>query len=247
MSHISKKIAVITGAAKGIGMAIAIRMANDGCYVVITDIDEENSRNLVQKIGPNNSQFIYCDISSEKEVKNLFKTIIAEHQKVDILINNAGIIHDNMIWNMPVEDFELVINVNLKGTWLMCKETAIIMRKQNYGRIINISSRSWLGNAGQSNYSASKAGIVSLSRVLALELGKYNISVNAVAPGLIDTPLTQRLKPEILQKLLDAQPSKEMGHPDDVANTVAFLAAENTNFITGQVIHVDGGKSIGTV
>ena len=150
-----------------------------------------------------------------------------------------------MIWNMPVEDFDAVMNVNLKGTWLMCREAAKAMKQQNHGRIINISSRAWLGNKGQSNYSASKAGIIALTRVLALELGKYNVYVNAVAPGLIDTPLTQKLDKEVLQKLIDAQPAKTMGRPEDVANAVLFLASESTQFITGQTIYVDGGKSIG--
>ena len=127
----------------------------------------------------------------------------------------------------------------------MCKEAAKIMRQQKSGRIINIASRAWLGNRGQSNYSASKAGIVGLTRVLALELGKYNVCVNAIAPGLIDTPLTQVLPEDVKQKLIEAQPTKTMGKPEDVANAVAFLASDETQFITGQTIYVDGGKSIG--
>ena len=160
-------------------------------------------------------------------------------------MNNAGIIRDNMIWNMPAEDFDLVMNVNLKGAWLMCREVSKMMKEQKSGRIINISSRAQLGNRGQSNYSASKAGIVALTRVLALELGKYNVLVNSVAPGLIDTPLTQKLEKGVLEKLVELQPTKTLGKPEDVANVVAFLASENTQFITGQTIYVDGGKSIG--
>jgi len=178
-------------------------------------------------------------------VKSLFEKIVKEFKQVDVLVNNAGIIRDNMIWNMPSEDFDLVINVNLKGTWLMCREASKIMKQQNSGRIVNISSRACLGNRGQSNYSASKAGMIALTRVLALELGKYNVYVNAVAPGLIDTPLTQKLEKEILQKLIETQPTKSMGKPNDVANVVAFLASEKTQFITGQTIYVDGGKNIG--
>lgn len=147
---------------------------------------------------------------------------------------------------MPVEDFDKVININLKGTWLMCKKAGVIMREQKSGRIINIASRAWLGNKGQSNYSASKAGVVSLTRVLALELGSYGVLVNAVAPGLIDTPLTQKLPENVQEKLIQAQPTKKMGQPKDVANVVAFLSHENTQFITGQTIYVDGGKSIGS-
>ena len=147
---------------------------------------------------------------------------------------------------MPAEDFDKVISVNLRGTWLMCRAAASVMKEQKSGRIINVASRAWLGNPGQSNYSASKAGVVGLTRVLALELGRYNVLVNAVAPGLIDTPLTQALSEDVLAKLINAQPTKTIGSPDDVAHTVAFLANENTKFITGQTIYVDGGKSIGS-
>ena len=146
---------------------------------------------------------------------------------------------------MPSSDFDFVLQVNLKGPWLLCKEAAVLMTKRRSGRIVNISSRAWLGNPGQSNYSASKAGIVGLTRVLALELGRYNILVNAVAPGLIDTDLTRSLKPEVLQKLIEAQPTKSMGKPQDIAHVVSFLANPATSFITGQIIYVDGGRSIG--
>jgi len=161
------------------------------------------------------------------------------------LVNNAGIIRDNMIWKMPVGDFDQVVQINLKGTWLMCREAAKLMKEQNSGRIVNIASRAWLGNPGQSNYSASKAGVISLTRVLALELGKYNVLVNAIAPGLIDTPLTQKLEKDVLEKLILSQPTRSMGQPSDVANAVSFLVSESTHFITGQVLYVDGGKSIG--
>ena len=146
---------------------------------------------------------------------------------------------------MSMEDFDSVLNVNLKGTWLMCREASRIMKEQKSGRIVNISSRAWLGNAGQSNYSASKAGIVALTRVLALELGRHNVLVNAIAPGLIDTPLTQKLNPAVLGKLIEAQPTKTMGKPEDIANLVSFLVSVQNQFITGQTIYVDGGKSIG--
>jgi NAD(P)-dependent dehydrogenase (short-subunit alcohol dehydrogenase family) len=241
----NKKTAIVTGAAKGIGKAIAERLSSDGFFIVIVDVDSENGSKLARSLGDDKASFYNCNIQSEDEVTGLFSKVIKEHKKIDVLVNNAGIIKDNMIHKMTVEDFESVIDVNLKGTWLMCKEAAKIMREQKSGRIINISSRAWLGNAGQSNYSASKAGIVGLTRVLALELGKYNVLVNAVAPGLIDTPLTQALTEEVRSKLIQAQPTKTMGKPEDIANAVSFLANENTQFITGQTIYIDGGKSIG--
>jgi NAD(P)-dependent dehydrogenase (short-subunit alcohol dehydrogenase family) len=241
----NKKTAIVTGAAKGIGKAIAERLSGDGFFIVIVDVDNENGSKLAWNLGNDKASFFNCNIQLENEVSGLFSKIINEHKKVDVLVNNAGIIKDNMIHKMTLDDFESVIDVNLKGTWLMCREAAKIMREQKSGRVINISSRAWLGNAGQSNYSASKAGIVGLTRVLALELGKYNVLVNAIAPGLIDTPLTQALTEEVRNKLIQAQPTKTMGKPEDIANAVSFLANEKTQFITGQTVYIDGGKSIG--
>lgn len=240
-----KKIAIVTGAANGIGKAIAKKLCDDGFYVIAVDVDENNGKTLSSLIGEGNCKFLKCDIQSEEEVKKLFVSVKNDFKEVDLLVNNAGIIRDNLIQNMTSEDFDKVISVNLKGTWLMCREAASMMKEQKRGRIVNIASRAWLGNAGQSNYSASKAGVVSLTRVLALELGRYNVFVNAVAPGLIDTPLTKSLRDDVLQKLINAQPTKTIGTPEDVAQAVAFLADDNTKFITGQTIYVDGGKSIG--
>ena len=240
----NKPIAIVTGAAKGIGKAICTRLVNDGYLVAAVDMDP-NGTTLLSELGETNLEYHLMNICEEQKVKELFAALMERHGRIDTVINNAGIIRDNMIWNMSVDDFDDVINVNLKGTWLMCREAAIIMKAQKSGRIVNIASRAWLGNRGQSNYSASKAGVVALTRVLALELGKYNVSVNAVAPGLIDTPLTQKLGKEVLQQLINAQPTRSMGSPEDVANTVAFLASAQTQFITGQTIYVDGGKSIG--
>jgi NAD(P)-dependent dehydrogenase (short-subunit alcohol dehydrogenase family) len=240
-----KQIAIVTGAGNGIGKAISQRLATDGFFVWLIDIDKSSGEIAAEEIGKDNAAFYLADISDEKQVVELFQDIEKKHERIDVLVNNAGIIRDNMIWNMDAADFDLVIKVNLKGVWLMCREAAKKMKQQNAGRIINISSRAWMGNIGQTNYSASKAGVIGLTRSLALELGKYNISVNAVAPGLIDTPLTQKIKKEVLEKLIQAQPTKTMGKPEDIANTVSFLVSEKTNFITGQTFYVDGGKSIG--
>lgn len=241
----NKKIALVTGAANGIGKSIVEKFINEDYFVVAIDIDERNGELLVDKFGLSNLFFVNADISNEREIKDLVMGVLNNYHKIDVLVNNAGVIRDNLIWNTPVEDFDLVLNINLKGTWLLCKEVAKIMKEQKFGRIINIASRAWLGNRGQSNYSASKAGVIALTRVLALELGRYNVCVNAVAPGLINTPLTKKLSQEVLRKLIEAQPTRTMGEPEDVANVVSFLASEKTNFITGQTIYVDGGKSIG--
>ncbi len=241
----NKPVAIVTGAAKGIGKAICARLIKNGFNVIAVDMDPDGASGLFTELGNDSLEYHKMNICEELKVKELFAELMARYGRIDAVVNNAGIIRDNMIWNMSVDDFDAVINVNLKGTWLMCREAAIVMKAQKSGRIVNIASRAWLGNRGQSNYSASKAGVVALTRVLALELGKYNVCVNAVAPGLIDTPLTQKLEKDVLQQLINAQPSKSMGSPDDVANTVAFLASAHTQFITGQTIYVDGGKSIG--
>ncbi len=239
-----KQIAIVTGAAKGIGKAITQRMVRDNYMTIIVDVDKKNGEALAEELG-SSAKFIACDISKEKEVDQLFKTVVDTYKSVDVLVNNAGIISDNMIWKMPVEDFDKVIEINLKGTWLMSKAAAIVMREQKRGRMVNIASRSWLGNRGQSNYSASKAGIVGLTRVLALELGKYGVLVNAIAPGFIDTPLTQKLPKNIQEQLIESQPIKTIGKTEFIANAVAFFSNKNTKFITGQTLYVDGGKSIG--
>lgn len=239
-----KRVAIITGAAKGIGKAISERMVKENYVTILVDVDNENGIILAKKLG-DSAKYIFCDISNHQEVENLFKTVVDEYGGIDVLVNNAGIIRDNVIWKMPEEDFDKVMDVNLKGTWLMCKVAGTLMREQKKGRIVNIASRAWLGNRGQSNYSASKAGVVGLTRVLALELGKYGVLVNAIAPGLIDTPLTQKLPQDVQDKLIEAQPTKTMGKPEDIANAVSFLCDDKTQFITGQTIYVDGGKSIG--
>lgn len=235
------KTVIVTGGTQGIGKAISNKLLEENYFVVIADITDTDEK-LVK-----NTLFVKCDISKEEEIQNLYSMIISKRKKIDAVVNNAGIIRDNVIWKMLKEDMDKVIDVNLKGTWMMCKEAAKIMKEQKYGRIVNISSRAWLGNnAGQSNYTASKAGIVGLTRVLALELGKYNVNVNAIAPGLIDTPLTQNLSENVLKDLINAQPTKKMGKPIDIANAVSFLLSEKSDFITGQIIHIDGGKSIGS-
>lgn len=240
-----KRFALVTGAAKGIGKAITDKLISENYLVLAIDVDVRNGIKLITQHGNEKIQFAKADISNEKTVKLLFEKIVKKFGRIDVVVNNAGIIRDNMIWKMSAEDFDAVVQINLKGVWLMCREAAKIMKEQKSGRIINIASRAWLGNRGQSNYAASKAGVVALTRVLALELGKYNVLVNAVAPGLIDTPLTRKLEKSVLQKLVEAQPTKTIGKPEDIANVVSFLASEKTQFITGQTIYVDGGKSIG--
>ena len=239
----TSRVAIVTGGAQGIGEAIAVRLASEGCFVVIAD--RNSGPGLAAAARMEHAAFHCCDVSDEGEVRQLFEHVLHSYGRVDILVNNAGIIRDHMIWKMTPEEFDSVIRINLRGTWLMCREAAIIMKERKAGAIVNITSRAWLGNPGQTNYAASKAGIVGLTRSLALELGPHHVRVNAVAPGLIDTPLSRGLPPEVQEKLINAQPTRSMGQPQDVAEAVAFLASDRSQFMTGQVLYVDGGKSIG--
>lgn len=245
MSTQNKPVAIVTGATKGIGKAIAQTLAANNHFVILVATNEERGLETKKEIGADLCDFVKCDISEEADVAQLFDKVLKQQGRIDAVVNNAGLLRDNMIWKMSVEDFDYVIKINLRGTWLMCREAAKIMKEQKSGRIVNITSRAWLGNMGQSNYSASKAGIIGITRVLALELGKHNVTVNAVAPGLIDTPMTQALPEDVRLKLINAQPTKSIGQPDDVAGIVTFLVSPGSKFITGQTIYVDGGKSIG--
>jgi len=236
------KIVLITGGAQGIGASIVDEFLHGGAKVIIMDLMW--SDNFSSSRNPNLRE-ITGDVSRSGDVNRVVSQIIGEFGCIDVLVNNAGIIRDNVIWKMPEADFDSVISVNLKGPWLMCKAVAPVMRRQKSGRIVNIVSRAWLGNVGQSNYSASKGGLVSLTRVLALELARDYITVNAVAPGLINTPMTRKLDPEIFQKLEMALPGKRAGTPEDIAYAVTFLASGKARFINGQVLYVDGGRSIG--
>lgn len=239
-----EQVILITGAAKGIGAAIATRLVAEGHVAVLLDLDDTAGNALAAQLGPQ-AHFLHADITDERMVGETFGTVMDRFGRVDILVNNAGIAKDNVIWKMPTADFDSVVDINLKGTWLMCKHAAIAMRQQQHGRIVNLASRAWLGNPGQTNYSASKAGVIGLTRALALELGKHGVMVNAVAPGLIDTPLTQALTGEVKERLIATQPLRTMGRPEDIAQVVAFLCDERTTYITGQTLYVDGGKSIG--
>jgi NAD(P)-dependent dehydrogenase (short-subunit alcohol dehydrogenase family) len=233
------KTVLVTGGARGIGRAIVDHFVTHKARVFVMDVDPSG-------IIDNEHISTYAgDVSRSADATAFVKLAVKQTGRIDILINNAGIIRDNVIWRMTEEEFDAVLSVNLKGSWLLSREVAGVMREQKSGRIVNIVSRAWLGNFGQSNYSSSKGGLVSLTRVLALELAKYNVTVNAIAPGLIDTPMTKALPPETLKKLIAAQPGRKAGTPEDIAHAVAFLSSSKARFITGQLLHVDGGKSIG--
>ena len=239
------KIALITGATRGIGKQIAITLAENGFDIAINyrkeNEDLENTKKEIEKIG-RKCVAVKGDVSSYEDCENFVKEVIAQYGKIDVLVNNAGITKDNLLMRMKKEDFEDVLNVNLVGTFNVTKNVIPYMMKERNGRIINISSVVGIaGNAGQTNYSASKAGIIGFTKSLAKEVASRNILVNAVAPGFIETNMTDVLRDEIKENIAKNIPLKRMGNAKDVANLVNFLASNESSYITGQVINVDGG------
>jgi NAD(P)-dependent dehydrogenase (short-subunit alcohol dehydrogenase family) len=245
--NVNEKIAIVTGSGSGIGEGIAMKLGEKGATVIINDIDAAKAEAVVGNIrkAGGTAFFKIADVTKSEQVEAMAEEVFDEFGRIDILVNNTGVVRDNLIVNMPEEDWDLVIDINLKGAWVTSKYILPKMKEKGYGRVVNISSRAWLGQVGQSNYSASKGGLVSLTRALALEFAKYGITVNCVAPGLINTPLIRGLRQDVQERLIKAQPTPMIGQPDDVANSVYFLASEEARYITGQVLHVDGGKSLG--
>ena len=239
------KCAIVTGAAKGIGKAIALKLASLGANIVLNYRSSEEkaieTENEIKALGVEVLR-VKGDISNISDVENLINTAKENFGKIDIMVNNAGITKDTLILRMKEEDFDSVINVNLKGVFNCLKTITPVMVKQREGKIINLSSVVGLsGNAGQVNYAASKAGVIGMTKSLAKEVGARGITVNAVAPGFIETDMTEVLGDKFKEEAKKAIPLKRLGKPEDVANVVAFLASEDANYITGQVIQVDGG------
>jgi NAD(P)-dependent dehydrogenase (short-subunit alcohol dehydrogenase family) len=244
------RVAVVTGSTRGIGKAIALALAQRGAKVVVADIaPEEEMYQVVEEIRSLGVDGISVHTDTRKlaDAKVLIEKTVSTFGRVDILVNNAGIIRDRRFLNMSEEEWDTVLETNLKGYFLCAQAATKYMVEHSYGRIINIGSRGWLGSKGQANYCASKAGVVGLTRALALELGKYQITVNCIAPGVIDTPLFRSLKPDVQENLYKSQPTGKIGSPQDVAFGAVFFASDEASFITGQILYVCGGKSLGIV
>ena len=242
------KVALVTGASRGIGHTIALRLGAAGARVVVNDVvfreGPEAAAEAVRSVG-GEARVIQADITKAEQVQKMFQQVEAEWGSVDILVNNAGITRDGLIMRMSEEDWDAVLTVNLKGAFLCCRAAARSMIRKRWGRIINMSSVVALaGNPGQVNYSASKAGLIGMTRTLAKELASRNITVNALAPGFIDTDMVKTMSEDARKQALSRIPMGRLGTPEDVAAVVAFLATEEANYITGQVIGVDGGIAL---
>ncbi|WP_185907998.1 SDR family NAD(P)-dependent oxidoreductase [Psychrobacillus soli] len=240
------KVAIITGGTSGIGEDIAFKFAENGCRIVVVGRNEERGNRIVDRIKADGGEaiFVKADVSQSSDCDSLFKTVLKEYGTVDILVNNAGTMRNMPITDMKDEDWDDIIRVNLKSYFLYCRAAIGIMKEKGYGRIINISSRGWLGGTAQCNYAASKGGIVSLTRSLALETARMGITVNCVAPGMIDTPLHRQSTVEEVGFRMSSQPMGKVGTPRQVTNIVEYFAGEENWFTTGQVLYVCGGMSV---
>lgn len=242
------KVAVVTGASRGIGRAVAIRLAKEGAIVIINYNGSKERAEAVKfeiETAGGRAEIWQCNVSDYSACEEMFKEITAKFGSVDILVNNAGITKDGLLMKMSEEDYDAVLDTNLKGTFNCIRFVARQMIKQRGGRIINMSSVSGvLGNAGQANYSASKAGVIGLTKSAARELASRGITVNAIAPGFINTEMTEVLSDKVKEGAVAQIPMGKFGEAEDIANTVAFLASENAGYITGQVINVDGGMAM---
>ncbi len=244
MKRFDGKTALITGAQRGLGLEIARHFASQGANTVLTDVSDAviDTAKEIEREFQRKSLGLKGDVTKTDDCAKMVQKTLDSFSSLDILVNNAGITRDALVLRMKEEDFDAVINVNLKGTFLMCKAVAKTMLKQRSGRIINISSVvGQMGNAGQVNYSASKAGILGLTKSMAREFASRNILVNAVSPGFIMTKMTEDLKEEAKEKLLEMVPLKRLGKPEDVAKAVLFLSSDDSSYITGQNIAVNGG------
>ncbi len=252
MGRLSGRTAVVTGAARGIGAGEAIRLAQDGANVAVLDLSAEACQETVEAVERTGSEAlaIACDVSSSQQVTAAFEEVANRFGRLDILINNAGVLRDNLSFKMSEEDWDTVLDIHLKGSFLCSKAAQKYMVQQEYGKIVMTSSIVALGNKGQVNYSSAKAGLQAMARTMALELGRFNINVNAVAPGWIETEMTKEAAERVGMTMEDMKkqfasniPLKRFGKVEDIANVVAFLVSDDASYISGETIYVAGGPS----
>lgn len=243
MIDLTNEIAIVTGAARGLGKGIADKLADLGAHVIVSDLNEEGAHETVEAIknrGGSAEVFI-CNVADKDQAREMIEQTAAKHGKLDILVNNAGINRDGMLHKMNHEQWDPVLAVNLTGVFNTMQPASNLMRAQESGRIINISSASWLGNVGQANYAAAKAGVVGLTKTAARELGRKGVTVNAICPGFIDTDMTRGVPEKVWDLMISKIPMGRAGSPEDVGNCIAFLSSDQASYITGEVINVGGG------
>lgn len=255
MGRYDRRVAVITGAARGIGFGIAQRLASEGASIAILDLDETAAQEAAGRLELTDGALasgVGCDVVDSAAAEAAVQRVVDELGGIHVLVNNAGITRDNLLFKMTEEDWDLVMGVHLKGVFNMTKAAQSRFVEQKYGKILNLSSVSALGNRGQANYSAAKMGIQGLTRTLGIELGPFGITANAIAPGFIVTEMTDatarrlKMEPDELQRLnAEATPVRRVGQPEDIAAAAAFLCSDEASFITGQTLYVDGGRKLG--
>jgi 3-oxoacyl-[acyl-carrier protein] reductase/2-hydroxycyclohexanecarboxyl-CoA dehydrogenase len=243
VTRLTDRVAIVTGAGRGIGAGIARRLSADGALVACVDVDEGAAARTARECGAGATPY-RTDVSDPAACDGLIDSLAARWDHIDVLVNNAGINRDAMVHKMTDEQWAGVLAVDLSAVFYLCRAAARVMRRQHSGRIVNISSASWMGNIGQANYAAAKAGVLGLSRTLAKELARFDITVNAICPGFIDTEMTAALPADIYAAQLTKIPLGRIGTPADVGNLVAFLASDDASYITAEVINIGGGYQI---
>jgi NAD(P)-dependent dehydrogenase (short-subunit alcohol dehydrogenase family) len=245
--NVKDRVAIVTGSGQGIGEGIAGVLAAAGARVVVNDLVPEKVDEVVADLGDAGFDATgqVADVATAEGAESLVAAALDAYGRVDILVNNVGMARDGWLAKMSEDDWDTVLAVNLKSQFLCCRAVAPHMMDQEYGRIINISSRAWLGGPGQANYAASKGAVISLTRTLALEMARYGVTANCIAPALVDTPLFRGLKEEVQERLVKSVPAGRIGTPEDIGNAALFLASDESSYVTGQTLYVCGGRSLG--